>query len=80
MYFQPLNVRVSFDGNPAVTVMLLDCDTITQAKSKILDVIFKVWKEMKAGKSYHVFERNIKIPLYAAYCYLIRNPSYWFFI
>ncbi|KAK2550072.1 Plexin-A4 [Acropora cervicornis] len=39
--FKPLNVRVSFDGNPAVTVMLLDCDTITQAKSKILDVIFK---------------------------------------
>jgi len=40
---QPLNVGVSYDSNSPVTVALLDCDTITQAKEKILDVLFKVW-------------------------------------
>lgn len=37
-----LNVSVTFESNPPVTVLLLDCDTISQAKEKMLDVIFKV--------------------------------------
>ena len=40
--FQTLNVTVSYESNTPVAVVLLDCDTITQAKDKILDVIFKV--------------------------------------
>lgn len=39
--FKPLNVTVVYESNPPVHVVLLDCDTITQAKEKILDVIFK---------------------------------------
>ena len=31
-----------YNGSPAVAVVLLDCDTISQAKEKILDVVFKV--------------------------------------
>ena len=37
-----LNVSVTYESNPPVTVLLLDCDTISQAKEKMLDVIFKV--------------------------------------
>ena len=40
--FQTLNVTVTFESNPPAAVVLLDCDTITLAKEKILDVIFKV--------------------------------------
>jgi len=39
--FKTLNVTVSYESNTPVAVVLLDCDTITQAKDKILDVIFK---------------------------------------
>ncbi|XP_068703592.1 plexin-A1-like [Montipora foliosa] len=39
--FKPLGVSVSYNGSPAVAVVLLDCDTISQAKDKILDVVFK---------------------------------------
>ncbi|XP_068690006.1 plexin-A1-like isoform X2 [Montipora foliosa] len=39
--FKPLGVSVTYNGSPAVAVVLLDCDTISQAKEKILDVVFK---------------------------------------
>ena len=39
-----LNVSVTYESNPPVTVLLLDCDTVSQAKEKRLDVIFKVPK------------------------------------
>jgi len=39
-----LNVSVTYESNPPVTVLLLDCDTVSQAKEKMLDVIFKVPK------------------------------------
>lgn len=39
--FKPVGVSVSYNGSPAVAVVLLDCDTISQAKDKILDVVFK---------------------------------------
>ena len=43
-----LNVSVTYESNPPVTVLLLDCDTICQAKEKMLDVIFKVPKNHSA--------------------------------
>lgn len=43
-----LNVSVTYESNPPVTVLLLDCDTISQAKEKMLDVIFKVPKNHSA--------------------------------
>ena len=43
-----LNVSVTYESNPPMTVLLLDCDTISQAKEKMLDVIFKVPKNHSA--------------------------------
>ena len=43
-----LNVIVTYESNPPVTVLLLDCDTVPQAKEKMLDVIFKVPKNHSA--------------------------------
>lgn len=39
--FKILNVTVTYESNPPAAVVLLDCDTVSQAKEKMLDVIFK---------------------------------------
>ena len=52
-----LNATVEMDDGLRIQVKLLDCDTISQAKEKMLDAGYKV-RESERGRGYLVIERE----------------------
>ena len=42
VYLQVINATILTDDGSELSVKLLDCDSISQAKEKILDALYKV--------------------------------------
>ena len=45
-----LNATVEMDDGLRIQVKLLDCDTISQAKEKMLDAVYKVREREEGGE------------------------------